>query len=130
MAKIGQKKSTEKKPRKKHINKWNKCDKLFSEIVRDQAGNQCEYCGSTTKQLHCHHAVCHRRYINTRFELSNAVCLCAGCHNQFHDFPQLNMDFMKKKIGSKRIEELQVLARSGGKLSAEEVMNKFERYKK
>ena len=128
--KIGQKKSTEKKPRKRHINKWNKCDRIFSEIVRDQARWCCEYCGTDKKQLHCHHAIAHRRYIQTRFELDNCICLCVGCHNLFHDFPQMNMDFMKKKIGSTRIEELQHKARSGGKLSAEEVLERLGRYKK
>jgi 5-methylcytosine-specific restriction endonuclease McrA len=58
-----------------------KCDVLFSKIIRSR-GN-CENCG-TTRTLQTSHIIS-RRYSHTRTYEPNAHCLCAGCHNKWHD---------------------------------------------
>lgn len=56
----------------------NKCDKLFSLIVRSK--RRCERCGETDYyKLQCSHIV-GRTYRGTRWLEKNAQCLCAGCH--------------------------------------------------
>jgi len=108
MTKIGQKKQT-------RTSRIKALDKMFSQYIRWRAGHKCEYCGKSPQRLDCHHGVTHRRYLNTRFEHDNAICVCVGCHWFLHDFPRINMEFFTKRIGSDRIEQLEILARSGQK---------------
>jgi 5-methylcytosine-specific restriction endonuclease McrA len=111
MTKLGCKKTTKRKPIKKVGQKTlqRKADILFSKLIRELAGNKCEFCGGTGV-LHCHHGIAHRRYLRTRYLRENAVCLCVECHNKFGDFPSLNMDFFRKHIGSDRIEQVFIMA--------------------
>lgn len=120
--KIGCRRTTPKKPlKKKRSTIIAKLDKVFSGIVITRAGHQCEYCGEPKKVLACHHGVVHRRYRNTRFELDNCACVCVACHWMLGDFPKINTEFFKKRIGSDRMEQLQILARSGKKLDLEAI---------
>ncbi len=91
-------------------------DILFSKYIKLKAGEKCEYCGATNKQLHCHHGVVGRRYVNTRYEEDNCACLCVGCHYLLGDFPKINNDFFIKRIGTKRAEELEIIARTYRKM--------------
>ena len=99
-------------------------DKVFSQFIRMRAmvdSGGCEYCGrqvESYKQLQCSHFV-GRRYQNTRFEPDNACGLCYTCHNLFHDFSSINQDFFTKRIGTKRMEELEVVARTIKKMTKE-----------
>lgn len=58
-------------------------DRLFSQIVRSKG--YCEKCHKRSN-LQCAH-VLSRRYNNTRVDLGNAFCLCAGCHFYFTHHP-------------------------------------------
>ena len=120
MTKIGQKK----KLRQRSLQR--KADILFSQIVRQRAGNKCERCGKTGT-LHCHHGVVHRRYLNTRYEFDNCASLCVNCHNLLGDFPKINTEWFIKRIGLERMEELERLAHTNtGKFDYEEVLEKLE----
>lgn len=61
----------------------NKCDRLFSQLVRSKGA--CERCGSTQTLQTSH--IFSRRYAWTRTDLSNALCLCAACHRWWHANP-------------------------------------------
>jgi hypothetical protein len=65
-----------------------RCDRLWSEVVRQRAGYCCERCGATSaeSQLHAHH-VYGRSNHRLRFEILNGVALCARCHRWTHDNP-------------------------------------------
>ena len=60
-----------------------------------------------------------RRYLNTRWEEDNCVAVCTGCHNFLSDFPSLDSAFFKNRIGTKRYEELEIIARTYKKMTKE-----------
>lgn len=81
-----------------------RCDQLFSAAIR--AKGSCERCGlSDPSQLQCAH-VFSRRYLNTRWTLDNALCLCKKCHVWGHSFPLEWEQFAVSKIGQERYDEL------------------------
>lgn len=88
------------KPSKKTLR--NKLDILFSKIVRFYG--ECERCG-TKKNLQCAH-IYSRRFVNTRWEPGNAVCLCAGCHHWAHQRPLDFAEWIEEYIGGDIIEEI------------------------
>ena len=49
-------------------------------IRRDKV---CQVCGSN-KHRHAHHIESAAYNIDLRFEVDNGVCLCRGCHTQYH----------------------------------------------
>ncbi len=124
--KMGQKRKTPKKTIKKTI-KLYPLDILFGKVIRAKAHLTCEYCGKQGSQLHCHHGVVGRRYRNTRFEEDNCACVCVSCHWFLGDFPQINAEFFRKRVGTERMEQLEVLARSGGKPDLEEIKASLEK---
>lgn len=129
MVKIGQRnpdKKHKKKERTHNAILKDKLDAMFSRQMRDRADNKCEFCGKSTGQMHCHHGVVHRRYMNTRYEPDNCACVCVGCHTYLADFPKINVEFFKKRIGSDRYEQLENFARSGNKVSLDEVKKELE----
>jgi len=69
-------KKSNKLDRKKLI---KKLDATWSLLVRQKC--MCELCGARgdIKSFDAHHVV-RRSYMATRWELSNGVCLCKGCH--------------------------------------------------
>jgi len=62
----------------------NKCDKLFSQIIRSLS--HCEWCFKRSN-LQCAHFISRSNH-QVRFELANGICLCAGCHFKAHKDPQ------------------------------------------
>ena len=121
MTKIGAKRKSPKKPMKRKLIKLLPLDIMFSKLIRAGADYTCEYCGkkSVNKQgLHCSHFI-GRRYRNTRWLKDNCSCVCFGCHNFFHDFPAEHRDFFIKRLGVDRVEQLSIIARSGGKVDME-----------
>ena len=96
-------------------------DTLFSKYIKQKAGGKCEFCGQSPSSMgyHTHHGVAGRRYLNTRWEEDNCVALCLACHNLLGDFPSINQDFFRKRIGTKRMEELEVVARTYNKMTKE-----------
>lgn len=69
-----------KKPKKKKAPSKTRlrilADTLFSKLVR--LVGACVNCGGVSA-LQCAHIVS-RRYLCTRWDFDNAVCLCASCH--------------------------------------------------
>ena len=123
MTKIGQKRRTPKKPIRKRANiKLTPLDVLFSKLIRVKSDYTCEYCGNKPHKqgLHCSHFI-GRRYRNTRWLEDNACCLCFACHNYMHDFPSVHKDFFVKRLGSDRVEQLEIIALSGNKPDLEEI---------
>jgi hypothetical protein len=87
------------KPSKKTLR--NKLDKAWSQLVKLQAGNKCEVCGSS-ETLNSHHIV-GRRNLRLRWEVMNGVCLCVKHHkfgNQSaHENPVWFEDWLKENRG-------------------------------
>ena len=83
------------KPSKKTLK--NKLDKLVSEIVRKRG--ECQLCNKSRRvQLQCCH-IFSRKYLNTRWDLDNVLCMCAGCHFRSHAEPILFAEWVKKRLG-------------------------------
>jgi len=67
----------EKSKRSPNSKYWKtKADKLWSKTVR--SGGHCEYCGAK-ENLNAHHLIT-RGFKAARWNLKNAVCLCAKHH--------------------------------------------------
>lgn len=90
----------------KHAAAKNKCDKLFSELIRSIG--LCERCGKSGNvvQLQTAH-IYSRRYLNLRHDPLNALCLCASCHHWAHDNPILFTKFVESKRTPKQLTYLQ-----------------------
>ena len=56
-----------------------KLDEAWSKLVKLRVGNKCEYCKTTTKQIHSHH-IYSRSKKSTRWDVLNGISLCAGHH--------------------------------------------------
>ncbi|MBA2707603.1 MAG: hypothetical protein H0U59_07350 [Gemmatimonadaceae bacterium] len=75
----------------------DRADALFSKIVR--ARGACQRCGeSTYSKLQCAHII-RREFVATRCELTNAWCLCAGCHMHTHHWPEEHVAMIERTIG-------------------------------
>lgn len=94
-------------------------DDLWSKLVKDRAGNQCEKCHKTS-YLNSHH-IFSRQNKSVRWDLDNGICLCAGCHvlnrDSAHKSPLLFAEWVKSKRGEKWYQILMAKAHSIGKLS-------------
>lgn len=86
----------------------SKEDSMFSEAVRQRAGGSCEFCGKAGL-VQCSHFHSRRKF-STRFDFDNACGVCFACHNLFHEHPDIHTDFFRKRLGSRRFEELNVRA--------------------
>ena len=60
-----------------------KADELFRRLILSRGS--CQSCGSK-QYLQTAHIIT-RKYYCLRFDLNNALCLCAVCHRNFHDSP-------------------------------------------
>lgn len=78
-----------KKPSRKTLKR--KLDKLVSEIVRKRG--KCERCLGKNCLQAAH--IFSRTYLNTRWDLDNVLCLCAGCHFFAHKNPILFVEWLK-----------------------------------
>ena len=94
-----------KAPSKKTIEK--KLDKVWSELVKQQAGNKCEVCGKR-EYLNAHHIV-GRRNLRLRWELYNGVCLCSGCHTFKTNSAHQNPEWFHQWLKSYRGEDLKLV---------------------
>ncbi|MGK0705148.1 hypothetical protein ACSFCW_16950 [Yokenella regensburgei] len=70
--------------------KRDKFDAVFSELVRERADWQCDYCGRyfhhERQKLHCSHFKS-RRHKSTRYHPYNAFAHCIGCHRKLEEDP-------------------------------------------
>jgi 5-methylcytosine-specific restriction endonuclease McrA len=78
------KKRKPKRPTSTDYKRW--CDQLFSQIVR--ARGACLRCDKTF-DLQCSHIVS-RGYLATRWDETNAIVACKGCHHWQHMNPLEN----------------------------------------
>ena len=85
-------------PKKKKPNlkgKKKQADQVFSLIIRSVG--KCANCDSTYR-LQCAHIIS-RGYLNLRWDIRNAVCLCSSCHI-FYTFRPLEWDdWVNERIG-------------------------------
>lgn len=88
-----------------------KADKLFSELIRSRG--RCERCG-TTHNLQCAHIIS-RRFLATRCDPQNAVCLCAGCHHYMTDHPADWGRFVEEYMGFNAYDALLLKSKVSGK---------------
>lgn len=113
------------KPSKKTLK--NKLDKAWSQLVKLQAGNKCEVCGST-ETLNSHHIV-GRRNLRLRWEPMNGVSLCAGCHTfrtqSFHQNPVWADVWLRENRGSD-LELIRTTMNEIQKWSIEDMQEKLE----
>jgi hypothetical protein len=90
-------------------------DSLFSKYIRLRAKGKCERCGKDyggIKGLQCAHYHS-RRKKSVRWDESNCVALCFGCHQHFHEEPEEFKAFMIKRLGT--LDLLDARARQIGK---------------
>lgn len=87
-------------------------DKLFSEYVRKRCGGCCERCGKhygwKGLQTSHYHGRAKR---STRYDEDNAMGLCFGCHQYFGSNPLEHTEFMIKRLGQEKFDELSHRAR-------------------
>ncbi len=88
------------KPTRKSLR--NKLDKIVSQIVR--ARGFCQHCRGKICLQTAH--LFSRKYLNTRWDLDNVLCLCAGCHFWAHANPILFTEFIRKLLGEDKYDLL------------------------
>lgn len=71
-----------------------------------------------------------RRYLETRWDLDNAFCLCMGCHAYYTYHPVEWEQFVIQKIGAKKYEELKKRAVSTTKVDYGQKKYLLEKSKK
>ena len=93
--------------------KQDRCDALWSELVKRYAGHKCEMCGKT-QYLNSHH-IFSRSNFSVRWDTSNGVCLCSGhhvlCNDSAHKAPADFVEWVKKYRGEDWYEDLRVKAK-------------------
>ncbi len=103
-----------------------KLDKRWSEIIRRHG--VCEYCNSSSTQLHSHH-IYSRANLNTRWDLTNGVCLCVSHHiwnTQFsaHLTPSEFLDWiLERKGGKTKVEKIRQKRRNFETIYPEEELD-------
>lgn len=98
-------------------------DVLFSKIVRSIGS--CDHCGAKTN-LQCSHIIS-RKYLQTRWDLENAIPLCVKCHLYWqHKNPHEFVRWFDAKYGGSLYEELQLRA---SKIAPVDHVAKFEELK-
>lgn len=91
-----------KKPTKTGLT--NKLDKECSRIIRSQG--ICVSCGENDySKLQCCH-IFSRTYKNTRWDLMNLLCMCAGCHFESHKNPIMFVERVRQHLGEYNFNQL------------------------
>lgn len=109
-------------------------DAIFSKVIRSRDAWTCQRCGKyhkpPTNALHCSHYWGRTRDA-TRFCEDNCVALCYGCHRLWEGDKQgAYKDFMIKRLGKEKFDELEIKANYGYKLTAVELEILIEFFKK
>lgn len=89
-------------------------DKNWAYLVKELAGNKCEYCGKT-EHLNSHHIFSRSNHL-LRWDITNGICLCAGHHvfsTEFsaHKSPAEFIEWVKEYRGLEWYEELRKRAK-------------------
>lgn len=81
-------------------------DKLFSQYIRARVNYRCEYSGETAGIMDCAH-VLSRRFVHTRWDPLNAVCLSRKWHLYFTVRPHRWTDWTRRQLGADTVEALE-----------------------
>lgn len=98
-----------------------KLDKAVGEWCRSIG--YCERCGKTEKLQWCH--VSSRRYLVTRWDPDNFVCMCVTCHFWQHDNPTMWTEWFNKKYPG-RMQRLHKKLQSGKTMGVKELETIYE----
>lgn len=101
--------------------KLDKKDRIFSELVRERAGWECEVCGNyfpegNRRGLECSHFYS-RRYRGLRFHPLNAAAHCTGCHAKLGGNPIDFAAWIEGHIGKAAAGNLRIMSTAITKLS-------------
>lgn len=99
-----------------------KLDALARERCFERDNNQCVRCGSFKVQW-CH--VIGRRHKCTRWELDNALSMCAGCHMFWHEYPTLSGEWFRQRW-AQRHENITSLYNKGGKVDLKALLEQMQ----
>lgn len=105
-------------------------DKMWALIVKNKAGNKCEYCGKTDG-LNSHH-IFSRSNRSTRWYVPNGVSLCVS-HHVFGNFsahkaPIEFVEWLKESRGEDWYKELRSIAKESVKIDFEEIKTILKSY--
>ena len=120
---------TAKKPKIKTLIK--ELDRVFSLFIRKRDHNICITCGKkmTLNQSQCGHYVS-RKWLSLRWDEKNCNCQCVSCNVFKHG----NMDeyalALKKKYGSRILEELNKKKNEIVKFTADKLTELIKHYSK
>ena len=93
----------------------NKCDKLWADLIKLIAYNQCEKCGAKHPTLNAHH-IFSRSNFSVRWSYDNGVALCPAHHtlanNSAHKAPAEFTELLKEWRGEEWYDRLRRLAKS------------------
>ena len=110
----------------------DKLDNLWAEIVKQRAGNKCEYCDKTT-YLNSHH-IFSRSNLSVRWSLNNGTCLCSGHHTlntlSAHKAPMEFDEWIRDKRGYLWYTDLRKEANQIKKWTIPELEELVETFKK
>jgi len=92
-------------------------DRLARLACFERDNNVCVRCHDVTRNVQwCH--VIGRRHKCTRWELDNALTMCAGCHLWWHEYPTLSGEWFRKNW-PERHESILALFNAGEKVDLE-----------
>ena len=125
-------KGTKGMPKKKAKLKTQKLDEIWSKIIKLEAKEKCEYCGSTSR-LNSHHIFSRSNY-SVRWSIENGVCLCVKHHlfgvMSAHKAPIEFIEWLREKRGDKWYEDLRMKAKVITKLTKPAKLEIYEELKK
>ena len=99
----------------------SECDQLVRKLVLNRDDYKCVRCGGN-HVLQASHVISKGRATRIRFELLNVLTMCLKCHIFWaHRDPVGFVDWVNKTYPG-RIEQLQIMAATAGKLDLKELV--------
>lgn len=94
-------------------------DAVARQQVFERDGHLCVRCKIPGRAVQwCH--VLGRRHKCVRWELDNALTMCAGCHMFWHEYPTLSGEWFRKNW-PERHEHITKLYNAGGKVNVKDL---------